>query len=199
MSGLASNLLLGPYDLIYRIVCSGGLTRWIRDRGFPVLGESGQIIRVVGLAEDITQTKESENALQHANAQLHVLSRRLFQVQEDERSHLARELHDRMGQALTAVKIDLQSARDLQERAALNRRLDDGIAVLELLAGRRRQLSLELRPPLLDDLGLVPALRWYFDQQTRHTGLHAKFFADPGLDRVDATIATACSGWLKRR
>jgi PAS domain S-box-containing protein len=181
-----------PYDLTYRIVLPGGLIRWIRDRCFPVHDESGHIIRIVGVAEDITQAKEAENALQQANAQLNVLSRRLFQVQEDERRHLSRELHDRMGQALTAVKIDLQCTQGLEQRTEIVRRLDDSIGLLELLVQQARQLSLDLRPPLLDDLGLVPALRWYLDQQAQRTGFHVKFFADTSLERVDAVIETAC-------
>jgi PAS domain S-box-containing protein len=182
----------GPYDLTYRIVLPGGLLRWIRDRGFPVHDETGHIIRIVGIAENITQAKEAENALQEANAQLNVLSRRLFEVQEDERRHLSRELHDRVGQALTAVKIDLQCTQCLEEHTEIVRRLDDSIGALELLVQQARQLSLELRPPLLDDLGLVPALRWYLDQQAQRTGFHVKFFADPSLERVDVSLETVC-------
>jgi PAS domain S-box-containing protein len=192
MSGLANGLLLAPYDLIYRIVRPGGSTRWIRDRGFPVHGESGHIIRIVGIADDITQTKETENSLQHANAQLHVLSRRLFQVQEDERRNLARELHDRMGQELTAVKIDLQTTQRLMEPGAIARRLEETIAVLERLVQQARELSLELRPALLDHLGLVPALRWYLDQQAQRAGFRATFFAEQVVDRVEAAVETTC-------
>ena len=104
-----------------------------------------------------------------------------------------------MGQALTAAKIGLQAAQSLEERAAIIRRLDDSIAILERLLQQVRQLSLELHPPLLDDLGLVPALRWYLDQQAQRADLRVEFFADPALERVDAAIETACSGWLKRR
>jgi len=138
------------------------------------------------------ERKQAEEALRRANEQLHVLSRRLFQIQENERRHLARELHDQLGQALTAAKIDLQAAQSLEERTAVVRRLDDSIAILERLLQQVRQLSLELRPPLLDDLGLVPALRWYLDQQAQRADLRVEFFADPALERVDAAIETAC-------
>jgi PAS domain S-box-containing protein len=138
------------------------------------------------------ERKQAEEGLRRANEQLHVLSRRLFQIQENERRHLARELHDQLGQALTAAKIDLQAAQSLEERTAIVRRLDDSIAILERLLQQVRQLSLELRPPLLDDLGLVPALRWYLDQQAQRADLRVEFFADPALERVDAAIETAC-------
>src|ERR1700676_565437 len=129
---------------------------------------------------------------EQANKAVRELSRRLFQIQEDERRHLARELHDQLGQALTAAKIDLQAAQGLEEHTAIVQRLDDSIATLERLLQQVRQLSLELRPPLLDDLGLVPALRWYLDQQAQRAGLRVEFFADPALERVDAAIETAC-------
>jgi signal transduction histidine kinase len=148
---------------------------------------------LASVADTIAQgaeRKQTEQTLRQANEQLHVLSRRLFQIQEDERRHLARELHDQLGQALTAAKIDLQAAR-LEERAIV-RRLDDSIAIIERLLQQVRQLSLELRPPLLDDLGLVPALRWYLDQQAQRADLRVEFFADPALERIDAAIETAC-------
>ena len=129
---------------------------------------------------------------EQANKAVRELSRRLFQIQEDERRHLARELHDQIGQALTAAKIDLQAAQRLEERTAIVRRLDDIIAVIERLLQEARQLSLDLRPPLLDDLGLVPALRWCLDQQAQRADLRVEFFADPALERVDAAIETAC-------
>jgi two-component system, NarL family, sensor histidine kinase UhpB len=150
---------------------------------------------LASVADTIAQgaeRKQAEVALRHANEQLHVLSRRLFQIQQDERRHLARELHDQMGQALTAAKIDLQAAQRLEERTAIVQRLNDSIAILERLLQQVRQLSLELRPPLLDDLGLVPALRWYLDQQAQRADLRVEFFADPALERVDAAIETAC-------
>jgi PAS domain S-box-containing protein len=189
---IANRELQGWHDLTYRITRPDGSIRRIRDRGFPVHDASGNVVRIAGISEDVTESKEAEEALQQANAQLHVLSRRLFQVQEDERRHLARELHDQIGQALTAAKIDLQAAQRLEERTAIVRRLDDIIAVIERLLQEARQLSLDLRPPLLDDLGLVPALRWCLDQQAQRADLRVEFFADPALERVDAAIETAC-------
>jgi two-component system, NarL family, sensor histidine kinase UhpB len=181
-----------PYDCEIRVVRPDGTLRTLQSRGRAVFDETGKPLRMIGTAQDITERKRAEEALQQANAQLHVLSRRLFQVQEDERRHLARELHDQMGQALTAAKLNLQAAQRLEERGLIARKLDDGIAVLETLLEQARQISLDLRPPLLDELGLVPALRWYLDQQAQRADLRVKFFADPALKRVDAAIETAC-------
>ena len=149
-------------------------------------------VAIYAIYRDISEHKQAEAALRQTNERLQELSRRLFQVQEDERRHLARELHDQMGQALTAAKLNLQAAQRLEERGLIARKLDDGIAVLETLLQQARQISLDLRPPLLDDLGLVPALRWYLDQQAQRADLRVEFFADPALERVDAAIETAC-------
>jgi signal transduction histidine kinase len=146
-----------------------------------------------GANEKLEQRMEERTRqLRQANEQLRALSRSLFQVQEDERRHLARELHDHMGQALTAAKINVQAAQHLQERDAIVRRLDDSVAILEQLLQQARQLALELRPPLLDDLGLVSASRSYLYQQAQRAGLRVEFFADPALERADAAVETAC-------
>ena len=165
----------------------------------PICNLVGRIIGASTVGRDVTERKrierelrESEERLREANEQLHVLSRRLFRIQEDERRHLARELHDQMGQTLTAAKIDLQAAQHLRKRTAIIRQLGESVAALNRLLDQTRRLSLELRPPLLDDLGLVPALRCYLDQHTRHAGLCLKFFADQELGRVDVDIETAC-------
>jgi PAS domain S-box-containing protein len=190
--GARSLMDRGTVEMEYRIVRPDGEVRLVYDRGEVVFDDRGEPIRRTGVVMDITEHKQAEAALRQANEQLHVLSRRLFQIQEDERRRLARELHDQMGQALTAAKIDLQAAQRLEERNAIVGRLDDSIVMLERILQQVRQLSLELRPPLLDDLGLVPVLRWYLDQQAQRAGFRVEFFADPALERVDAAIETAC-------
>jgi PAS domain S-box-containing protein len=190
LSRLARGEVVDHYETVRRR--KGGEEIHVSLTVSPIRNQEGKIVGASSVARDISQRKQIENALQHANAQLHVLSRRLFQVQEDERRNLARELHDRMGQELTAVKIDLQTTQRLVEPAAIARRLEESIAVLERLVQQARQLSLELRPALLDDLGLVPALRWYLDQQGQRAGFRVTFFADPALERVETAIETTC-------
>ncbi len=141
---------------------------------------------------DITARKKGEAALQKANRQLQILSRRRVQVQEEERRRLARELHDQIGQLLTAGNINLQSARKAKDRQAINKKLDETTAILEQILKQVRQISFDIRPPVLDDLGLAPATRWMVNDSVARAGVSAEFFVDPNLNRGDVETETAC-------
>ncbi len=105
---------------------------------------------------------------------LEALSQRLLQVQEAERQHIARELHDEIGQALTALKLSLETVRDLSIEDVPPRLYETRRQVDELL-GRVRNLALDLRPAMLDDLGLLPAFLWLFERYSAQTGVQVTF------------------------
>lgn len=133
---------------------------------------------------------------------LQTLSSRLLEAQEMERRHIAHELHDEIGQALTAVKINLQVLqRTLRQRLMPSSQEDqsaelspiqDSIAIVDTALQQVRNLSLDLRPSLLDDLGLVAALRWYIDRQSQRTGIQEEFFCALGELDLRSDLATAC-------
>jgi PAS domain S-box-containing protein len=176
-------------DHAYRILRPDGSIRWIRDRGFPVRDESGEVVRFAGIAEDITASKCAEKELQQVNEQLRVLSRRLFHVRDEERRHLARELHDEIGQTLTAAKINLDSI-GRSVASDQTSRLNETITILDKLLRQVRQISLDLHPSMLDDLGLAPALRSLLDQQARRAGWRAQFSAVEPLANIKRGIQT---------
>jgi signal transduction histidine kinase len=124
--------------------------------------------------------------------QLQMLSQQLLEAQEGERRHIARELHDEIGQALTAVKVNLQSGNRLTEDAELISLLDDSIGLVERTLQQVRDLSLDLRPSLLDDLGVVSALRWYIDRQAQRAGFTAKFLENLPDKRLPPDLETTC-------
>jgi two-component system sensor histidine kinase UhpB len=152
--------------------------------------EHGDVQFYSVIARDISERKQAEAALRETNKRLQFLSANLVNVQETERRHLARELHDEIGQALTAMKINLQAAQKSSDSTSV--RLNESIAAIDGLLQQVRNLSLDLRPPLLDDLGLASALRWYVDQLSQRTGIHARFVSDPDLERLAPTLETTC-------
>ncbi|MBI3105525.1 MAG: GAF domain-containing protein [Candidatus Rokubacteria bacterium] len=126
-----------------------------------------------------------------AHGELQRLTGRIVEAQEAERRRIARELHDEVGQVLIGLKLNLEaSARVAGEPARA--RLRGAQVLLTDLIGRLRDLSLDLRPPMLDDLGLVPALVWLFDRYTSHTRVRVTF-RHGGLEgqRFPAELETA--------
>jgi signal transduction histidine kinase len=130
--------------------------------------------------------------VQAGRRRLSTLSQRLIQAQEAERRDLARELHDEIGQALTAVKINLQTAQRTQDAASQTARLEDCLQIVDQALQQVRDLSLNLRPSLLDDLGLAAALRWYSDRLAQRAGIAANFTVDLPERSVPTEIATTC-------
>jgi two-component system sensor histidine kinase UhpB len=132
----------------------------------------------------------TRRALEVSEERLRALSRRLLEVQEDERARLARDLHDDIGQALTALKIQLESlARGAGPMAA---RVLECVDTTRHALERVRQLSLSLRPLQLDDLGLVAALRSHLDRQAGIGNLTPHFDAAEAPRGVAAEVETAC-------
>jgi len=123
--------------------------------------------------------------------QLKALSRRLLTAQEEERRRLAVELHDELGQVLTAVKINLASLERLSGAAAAPAHLRDAIASVDRAMETVRDLALDLRPSVLDDLGLPAAVRWYVDRFARATHIEAHLSID-AIPHLAPELETAC-------
>ena len=167
------------------------------DRVGHAVGWRGRPAMLVFIS-DITERQRTQLALERLNRELEqsrerlrALSRRLLEVQEEERGRLARDLHDDIGQALTALKIQLESLPRSAE-APLPGRIDECIDTTRHTIERVRQLSLSLRPSQLDDLGLVAALRSHVDRQARVAGIAAHFDALEAPAEIGADTETAC-------
>jgi len=132
-----------------------------------------------------------EQELLRSREQLQKLSRRLIGAQETERQRIARELHDDIGQTLSAVKMNLQSIRRSAGASALASKIQESIEAVDQAIRRVRDLSVALRPSLLDDLGLVPALRWYLDRQAQKGGFRCRFATDDAIE-ASSDVQTAC-------
>ena len=139
---------------------------------------------------DLTDQKLAERSLRQSEEMLRFLSRRLVKIQEQERRNLARELHDEVGQYLTGIKLTLGA---LKRTPAKNREesLSQAEAEINELMDKVRELSLDLRPAILDDLGLLPALRWHFKRFSKQTGIELEFNHSGIADRHDPEIELA--------
>lgn len=149
--------------------------------------ENGVMVAVQSTARDITEHKLAQNALQ-------MFSRQLIEAQEDERRRIARELHDQIGQVLTAVKMNLYSAQKGSRASEVSSYIKDNIEAVDEALRLVRDLSVDLRPPVLDDFGLVTALRWYVDRYTKRTGLDVDMVIEllDENERFFRELETAC-------
>ena len=106
--------------------------------------------------------------------QLQIMSRKLMHIQEEERTIIARELHDEIGQTMTGVKFLLEHTRQ-QASPEVQKTLNDAIALIQHALSQLRNLSLDLHPPMLDDMGLFATLLWHFERYTAQTNIVVEF------------------------
>jgi signal transduction histidine kinase len=146
---------------------------------------------MIGTHSDISQHKLTELALREKTKQLHMLSGRILETQETERRRVAHELHDELGQSLTAIKINMQMGYRLHKQSsdALHA---ENLRIVEDALQQVRRLALALRPSMLDDLGLLPALRWMAEQNATRSGFTVEFDTDMDGTRLAPGIETAC-------
>ncbi len=149
--------------------------------------QSAEVGTLIQVANAVAIAVEKSRLFEQVNAgreQLAVLSERLIEVQEVERQHLARELHDEVGQVLTGLKLSLDGIDRLPPPVG-EARLRDARQHLDELLTRVRDLSLDLRPAMLDDLGLLPALLWLVDRYSDQANIQMHI----EHDRVDRRFA----------
>jgi len=187
--GLRSTVIV-PFVVQGRLI--GSLNLWSEMPG-AFTADSTDLAREVGdqlaLAIHDAQLFDEVRA---GRERLEMLSHKLLEVQESERIHLARELHDEIGQVLTAIQINLQILEHSLHAADAASRLADSINMVKYTLQQVRTLALDLRPSMLDDLGLVSALRWYVQNHVRKVGIHVRLVADPLPRHLPAHIEITC-------
>ena len=152
---------------------------------------------VTVILRDVTERQRTEDELRRASAQMRALAQRLEHIREEERTRIAREIHDVLAQELTRLKIDLvwlakgvTKAIDEPTRASLGLRIKDALVQTDVAITTVQRIATELRPVILDSLGLPAAVEWQADDFSRRTGI-ACHATTPGrefaLDRERAT------------
>jgi signal transduction histidine kinase len=149
-----------------------------------VFDGSDRLIAIEGIARDVTERVEAQQQLKRSREQMRGLAARVESAREDERTTLARELHDELGQSLTAIKMELVRANAVFQQERLEPRTVDRlqslIGLTEIAISTVKRISTDLRPPALDHLGLGDAIRWEGVAFRARTGLrcHVKANAE---------------------
>jgi PAS domain S-box-containing protein len=166
---------------------------WVNNRSPRPFTERDEVIliRLATYAAIALRNAQLFEHVQSANERLAALSRQLIEVQEAERRHLARELHDDLGQLLTVLWLNLVRLRE-DPGPLRSEQLDESLRSVSHLVEEVRSRSLDLHPSVLDDLGLVPALEWYVERHAGSAGLSATVSAEPGGLRWPPEIEGAC-------
>lgn len=171
----------------YRLLNRDGKALWFRDEAKTVTDDTGRLLFLQGILVDITQSKHAEEALRQSQNELRKLAAHQEQLKEAERKRIAQEIHDELGGLLTSIKAYVSVAND---RAVLGGAQPDPLLVqaAELAGtalGAVRKVITDLRPSVLDQLGIWAALEWYTGQIEERSGISCACIVDDAAQAID--------------
>ena len=170
------------YDVEYRVRTKSGEPRWVHSRGQALWNDSGEPYRMVGWILDITERKRDDEALRASREEMRRLSAHIQHVREEEKARIARELHDDLGQQLTALKMAtslLESGVRTDQPWPAQSALNGLYAMIDELVESIRHIAADLHPVMLDDLGLIPAIDNLIDEFSARYGIRVIRHIDP--------------------
>jgi PAS domain S-box-containing protein len=166
-----------------RYVTKEGTIVWARNTVTLIRDADGAAQYAIALVEDIAERRRADDAARVASEKLQALTHRLVDLQENERRDIARELHDRVGQTLTAMRINMDLIRTRlgeHDDAVIRSRNDDSLQLIESAFKAVENVMYELRPPMIDEYGLIAPLQWYGKKFTDRTGIGVEVRGDEG-------------------
>ena len=180
------------------ILTKGKGLRALHTKKIPILDENDQPLYLLGISEDITERKRAENQLQRSLELLRTLSQRLDVVREQERTRIARELHDELGVRMTCMKMDLSRLLAMMRESLFPReKMEEKIrmmnAEVDTTIAEVQRLAAELRPGVLDDLGLVAAIEWQCQDFERRSGIRC--FCEASFDQIKISPSRATAAF----
>jgi PAS domain S-box-containing protein len=184
-----------PFEMQYRLRRADGVFRWVLDRGAPRTAGRGAFAGYIGVCVDITALKQIEAQLRESECQLRRLAARAESAREKERANVSRELHDELGQSLTAVKLEMaRTVPDLLRqgiRPDSIDRLQSMIGGIDAAHEMVRRVATALRPPALDHLGLSAAIELEGAALARRTGIRCRITGNRRVSKLDPAQTTA--------
>lgn len=172
-----------------------GEVRWFDTIKTPVFDDQGKVIGTVGISREITDLKRTEQELRESRSQLRELSAYLQSVREEERTRIARELHDELGQTLTAIQLGLGALEGAIQAGSERAAVESGLESLKSLAqgatNAVQRLATDLRPPILDGLGLAAALDWQMEAFGERSGIEFSLSLPPQPLNLSGEVETA--------
>ena len=171
----------------YRTRTRTGDILWIQDRGQIICNDVGEVDYASGAFFDVTVRKMAEEALRESEKELRLLSGQLLTAQEQERGRIARELHDGIGQSLSAIKFRIEDAlgqlsKDVAESSVNS--LNSLIPLIQSTVEEVRRITMDLRPATLDDLGILATIAW-FCREFQETYTNVRIQKEIGLGETD--------------
>jgi PAS domain S-box-containing protein len=191
------------YESEYRLRSADRQYRWFRARAVPLRDLEGGIVKWYGTCSDIHDSKLLEQSIRDSaielermvdlrTAELRRLSSRLMTLQDEERRRIAREIHDGLGQELAAAKMILDGILSKDSSPVMRQSAADASQLVDRAIKQVRTISHLLHPPLLDEVGLVSALRWYLEGLSERSGIEIRLSVDPpDLGRLRSELETA--------
>jgi two-component system sensor histidine kinase UhpB len=181
-----------PLRCEYRMFTLGGRVLWFSDRASVVRDESGERLFLQGVMTNITSAKQREELLLESRELMRNLARHQVGVREEERSRIARDVHDELGQKLTALQMEVSmlSARYHDDPPELSQKLRSVLGLIDATMDSVRAIAADLRPPVLD-LGLVPAIEWQVQEFQRRTGVPCELAVGDDDIELEEERATA--------
>lgn len=173
-----------------------GKKYWFNTIITPQLDENNQIVSALCVFRDFTkrrimedQLKELISTLKDQQKSLSRLSKELIRVQEDERKRISRDLHDVIGQRLTAVSLNLEAVKSgLFTEKELSKKIEDSSNLVQNTIKDMQEFSFSLRPMILDDLGLIPAMQIYAKNYSTRTGIKVDIKGEKFLEAINSDI-----------
>ena len=191
------------YDCDYRLRGADSQYRWFRARAVPLRDSHGTIVKWYGTCSDVHDSKlleqsirenaiELERMVESRTAALRRLSNRMMTMQDEERRRIAREIHDGLGQELAAAKMILDGILAKDSSPLMRQASVEASQLIDRAIQQVRTISHLLHPPLLDEVGLISALRWFLEGLSERSGIHLALEVDPpDPGRLKSELETA--------